>query len=185
MMAKESLFDHGSLAGDDRNFREQMADLSVPIEPFHGSSGSGQPARTQQKPESRSGPKLDVSDVTWVRKTVRSSLHLGEKISVNKYSIGIGEIAVAKMERAVEEEIDKLGFGVKPHNNGLVLVIAVNDPMGFDVKKSKGKSGSITVASKTVIDKLMAAGIRYGRYRLDRQHGSLWVAVWEGEADCD
>lgn len=182
-MTKDSLFDHGSLAGDDRNFKEQMADLGATIEPFSGRGGIARSAGTP--PESKPGPKLDVSDVTWVRKTVRSSLHLGEKISVNKYSIGIGEVAVAKMERAAEEEIDKLGFGVKPHNNGLVLVVAVNDPMGFDVKKSKGKSGSITVASKTVIDKLIAAGLKYGRYRLHERHGSLWVAVWEGEADCD
>lgn len=172
----KTMFDSASLEPDDRNFEQQMADLNVPIEPLI-KRGAGRPTKVQSDPE----PKVQLepvrlTDVTWIRKSIHSGkTALGEKISLTKYNISLGQVAVEKMSRTAEEEIDKLGFGVTPLNKGHALVIAVNDPMGFDVKKTK--SGSIAVANKGVASKLLAAGLTCGRYRLDEQYGSFWTAV--------
>lgn len=175
-MARDNLFDNASLVPDDRNFEQTMADLNVPIERFKRKPG--RPARVQNDLEPKALPATQLADVTWIRKTGRNSPKLGDKISINKYSISIGQVAAEKIARAVGEEIKMLGFGVTPCNKGQLLVSAVNDLMGFELKK--GKSGAIAVASKTVVDKLLAVGLTYGHYRLDKQFGTLWTAVPEG-----
>ena len=184
---RKAMFESVSLEPDDRNFEQQMADLNVPIEPLkrkpgrparvlaEDPAGVDSPSSTQSKP----APEPQLAEVTWIRKTAQSTSTLGEKISLTKYNITLGKVAVEKVARAAEEEVERLGFGVTPLKKGHALVIAVNDSMGFDVKKTK--AGSITVANKGVANKLLAAGLTCGRYRLDKQYGTLWTAVLEGE----
>lgn len=191
-MSRKTMFDSASLEPDDRNFEQQMTDLNVPIEPLV-KRGPGRPVKVQAKEQTETvgpvpsmmdkaepAPEPQLTNVHWIRKAEHGGkTYLGETISINKYSVGIGQVAAEKMARADEEEIDTLGFGVAPQGDRLLLVIAVNDPMGFDAKKTK--SGALIVASKTVVDKLIAAGLTHGRYRLDQRICSLWTALPEGQ----
>ena len=181
-MSRKTMFDSASLEPDDRNFEQQMADLNVPIErvkrkpgrPVNVKTDPVEPISSSMQSEAEPEPEPQLTGVQWIRRsTIGGKTYLGETISVNKYSVGIGQVAAEKMARATE--IDTLGFGVLPRNDRQELVIAINGPMGFKTKRSK--SGALIMASKTIVDKLIAAGLTHGRYRLDKQYGSIWTAV--------
>lgn len=151
----------GFVDPENRTTRQEIEALGVPIEPL----------RQEEEGE------LLLIGVEWLEKTNRggSKKALGSQISLTKHAIRLGVIAAVKLARDAEEEIKTLRFGAAIYQGQRVLLVRVNDSKGFDVKQSE--CGSLSIATKSVVQRLISKGLPVGRYRLVNKVQDIWIAA--------
>ena len=151
-----------------RTAAQELKDLGVTVEPLKRKANGEEVVWKEVK---RTAPLTKPpADIEWIRKSAGRKSKIGGRISISNTAVCIGREALEKM--GADEPITTLGLGVAP---GPVLVIAINDPMGYAVRQDKAKT--LICAGKKMVAKLTKAGLPCGRYKLDRQYDSLWTAV--------
>ena len=160
-MAKgqKALFGDGSdLDGEDRNFKQQMADLDVPIETT-GAKREAKPLTPWLSPK-RGRMNIDSRQISYTG----SYLGFGENIYKTLKAEFPGPLRVAL--RVVEYE-GKKAVAIKTDNSGYKVTTNI-----------RGNNMRLPLSS-TLRQALKDSGLKYGRYTVNRISGGFLAVLDE------
>jgi hypothetical protein len=140
-MPRDSIFEYGVVDDDDRNFKQQMADLGVEVVK----------------------PKIEIY---WYKTMTQRSGRVGlkDKISLNKSCLTFGGEVVEKIGAD-----SLLNFGLYEKNGKKYIAIRTSKKDGLRLTKTK--TNSYRVGSEALAQWLLEQGMPLGKYRLQEIKG--------------
>ena len=140
-MPRDSIFEYGVVDDDDRNFKQQMADIGVEV----------------VKPK---------TEICWYKSMTQRSGKVGlkDKISLTKSCLTFGSEIVEKIGAD-----SLLNFGLYEKNGKKYIAIRTSKKDGLRLTKTK--TNSCRVGSKALAQWLLEQGLPLGRYRLQEIKG--------------
>lgn len=164
----------GFVDPEKRTVRQELEALGVTIEPLRRQP-PGQPPRTASPPQ----PQL--TDIVWIERQVALARKIRDYIGISKNMISIGAVPAGEIAKEEGGVIKTLIFAVAKFGSLPVMLLKVNKPDGYMVKRSS-TAGTISVSNKTVVEKLIKNGLKHGLYRLWRKDkaNDAWIIVPHG-----